>query len=954
MRFPFTGTRSRQQMKNFYSSDSYGVKFLAAAGISLLFILIFYPGFVFLKKTPMLGMGWELMDPVVSFANFEPSFRVFRYELLEHGNMLWSNLRSMGLPLLANDIHAAPMFPLTLLLCWLPPEYFWNIFVVARLLLMGMGTFLLARNFLRFQTIPAAFFVLCFIYSFFVLQWMNHSWQNGLLAGIWYLNFLYLLPGVSRPPYRRKRFLVVLGLTVSVYSMVTCGFPESAAMSAVLVVLVYTPFFIQLLFAGRIRLRHYIFDLVIAHCIGFALSAAQVFSIFEMLSLYEAADQRGTYGLRQFHLQDFFPFWAEKIGLITGAQPPLFKDSRAYLGLVPLLLFLLGCGWVVKNISRLDYRQVGAFLCGIFIMLKYFPFWDAFNRMVGNLPVLRESYFFVYFFSIFLWFFAYFVAQGMQALLAEDGAGATSGRYAWSGLVLLSAAAVVGLLWLSVPILYQVSLPELLQDSRNSNPLVILAVFLGAFIVAEIIIYARINQILRLGAGWLLLSLAVIEFFIVLPRDFRPLPLGFAEQSRNLALQLQSREIAPAEVRIQDPDGIYVSGGIATIDNGAPAVLPARLFVFRRTLFDVRGGYFPVRATRFDYSWAMTSTGLFPSGEYIAGSADPPWNTLQSGEEKQITIDEVKVNGLDFTGRQGIFSGNDTIYLRGWAVDSQKDNPEVPQVFIVFRSGNRQISWPAVRMYRPDVAYHFDDRSVMHAGWHQHIPLKMLSPGRYAILVRATLDGGNSYFEKDTGLAVNIRKAAEVPPDDQPGAGRAGSSVQFAGSTTRGLVYYDNRALPRAYLAGRCRPVAGFPEAVRHIRDKETFRLGDVFVEDLPASEQDICLAVGNGEPSRVAIEVDRGKEVALGPVTGPGVLILNDNYYPGWQAFDRVSGERLQIRPANITVRAIVLPEEKEYNITYLYEPEWLGLVQLMAGGALLGLTGLFFLALGRRQKSL
>ncbi|HER63590.1 MAG TPA: hypothetical protein ENO11_06405, partial [Desulfobacteraceae bacterium] len=79
-------------------SDNSSFRVFEAAAVSFFFLLVFYPGFLFLKTTPMLGFSWELMDPVVSFANFEPSFKVFQYELVHHRNLLWSNLRSMGLP----------------------------------------------------------------------------------------------------------------------------------------------------------------------------------------------------------------------------------------------------------------------------------------------------------------------------------------------------------------------------------------------------------------------------------------------------------------------------------------------------------------------------------------------------------------------------------------------------------------------------------------------------------------------------------------------------------------------------------------------------------------------------------------------------------------------------------------------------------------------------------------
>ncbi len=45
--------------------------------VACLLVVIFYPGFVLLKNTPMHSAGWELMDPIVSTINFEVSTGMF-------------------------------------------------------------------------------------------------------------------------------------------------------------------------------------------------------------------------------------------------------------------------------------------------------------------------------------------------------------------------------------------------------------------------------------------------------------------------------------------------------------------------------------------------------------------------------------------------------------------------------------------------------------------------------------------------------------------------------------------------------------------------------------------------------------------------------------------------------------------------------------------------------------
>ena len=88
---------------------------LAFCFSSILNFLV-YPTILLFVDSPMLATSWTLQDPVVGPWNFIPGISAFRFELFENGNFLWSSLRNLGTPTLANEIQAAPMFPLTLAL----------------------------------------------------------------------------------------------------------------------------------------------------------------------------------------------------------------------------------------------------------------------------------------------------------------------------------------------------------------------------------------------------------------------------------------------------------------------------------------------------------------------------------------------------------------------------------------------------------------------------------------------------------------------------------------------------------------------------------------------------------------------------------------------------------------------------------------------------------------------
>src|SRR4051812_21496966 len=266
----------------------------------IVIVFIFYPGLFLLTETPLFSKSWTLQDEVVSWLNFIPGISVVRYELFENWNVLWSSLRNMGAPVLSNEIQAAPLFPLTLALLWVPDPYFWNIFVVARTVLMWVGSALLARA-LRMGRIQSLIFVACFAGSVFVARWINHPWQNGFTVGIWFLLFVVRAFPLASVPWDTSRFLNTLGVAVSTYATITCGFPEASALAAVLAILVAIPIFVTFLAArpSAIMFGRAIADLTFGILTGAMLASPQVFALIEHV-VQTAPGYRTATGMVQF------------------------------------------------------------------------------------------------------------------------------------------------------------------------------------------------------------------------------------------------------------------------------------------------------------------------------------------------------------------------------------------------------------------------------------------------------------------------------------------------------------------------------------------------------------------------------------------------------------------------------------------------------------------------------
>ena len=161
------------------------------------------------------------------------------------------------------------------------------------------------------------------------------------------------------------------------------------------------------------------------------------------------------------------------------------------------------------------------------------------------------------------------------------------------------------------------------------------------------------------------------------------------------------------------------------------------------------------------------------------------------------------------------------------------------------------------------------------------------------------------------------------------------------------LLFFNPSALPRAYIPLDCSTSKDETESLRKITDRG-FTIGQAVIEQ-PAGPSSAVCEKHQSAVQPVGITSDRGRSITLEPVSGPTVLILNDNYYPGWQAIDTYSGRDIAIYPANLTFRAMVLTEEKEYQLELRYWPPWLTASLIIS---LMGMTTLMVLTvLGCRR---
>jgi hypothetical protein len=129
------------------------------------------------------------------------------------------------------------------------------------------------------------------------------------------------------------------------------------------------------------------------------------------------------------------------------------------------------------------------------------------------------------------------------------------------------------------------------------------------------------------------------------------------------------------------------------------------------------------------------------------------------------------------------------------------------------------------------------------------------------------------------------------------------------------LVYEDPAALPRAFLAGGARVMEDPAGALAALSDPAFDPRLEVVVHEDPGIPLEGGLVEGGADivewsPDRIrlAARADR-----------PALLVLADNYYPGWEA--TVNGEAQRVLRANHTFRAVAVPAG-EHEVVFRFRP--------------------------------
>jgi len=163
--------------------------------------------------------------------------------------------------------------------------------------------------------------------------------------------------------------------------------------------------------------------------------------------------------------------------------------------------------------------------------------------------------------------------------------------------------------------------------------------------------------------------------------------------------------------------------------------------------------------------------------------------------------------------------------------------------------------------------------------------------------------------------------------------------------TAEGTSLYENKnAMPRAFLVNEVLEVRDQRQAIEIMKDKEYDPHKSVVIETGEEGREELASGAG----SAAIIEDKRNRVLIEIEAQDDAMLVLSDNYYPGWLAF--IDGRRVEVFKANCTMRAVRVPAGR-HMVSFEFAPATFRL-SVYVTAAMLILIGAAFTAILVRQR--
>ena len=325
----------------------------------------------------------------------EPNLLLLRYQyFIEHVLPLWNPYQGYGVPLAANQ-QSQPFYPLTVaLLLQIGPRSY-NLFLLTRLFLAGMGSYFFLRFFVSFWAgIAGGITSMLAGYYILFLTMPQLSVEVLVPASLWAAEYLL----------RRRDYRSLVAFAITLLLVFFGGMPESALM---LCVLLYSYLLFRIVSDASLRAswRSAISQLAAGTSAGVALAAFFLLPFWEFMHRSFDLHQPHNIGGQITGLS------ADPFGLsiFTYLFPLLFGPPfqgvfgiRNYVGLVAFFLLIVAVVAAARSQARrseTDDTQLRAitwfFFCFTFLLLAKRYGTPGLNA-IGNLPFFQMLNFLKY------------------------------------------------------------------------------------------------------------------------------------------------------------------------------------------------------------------------------------------------------------------------------------------------------------------------------------------------------------------------------------------------------------------------------------------------------------------------------------------------------------------------------------------------------------------------------
>ncbi len=329
----------------------------------------------------------KVVDPGAGAWFSEPEFGLLHNQYFQEKTLpLWNPYQGYGQPLAAN-MQSQPFYPVTLaLIVHLTPKTY-NWYILIRLFIAGIFSYLYLRLFVSFFAALAGGVTTMLTGYYMLFLTLPHLSVDVLLpAGL--VAAEYLL--------RRRTYKTLIAFAVFILLVFLGGMPESAFL---LFVFVYCYLLFRLLWDRELRTdwRSHILRLLLASAVGIALSAFFLLPFLEFLRHSTNSHDPAHTGYLLGLIHD-----VPNLSIVTYLFPLLFEDAignvaaqvhsatRAYFGLISFALIVIASVRMWRRTADRD-RTLNAItgfflLCVLLTLLKRY---GLLINSIGALPLFR-------------------------------------------------------------------------------------------------------------------------------------------------------------------------------------------------------------------------------------------------------------------------------------------------------------------------------------------------------------------------------------------------------------------------------------------------------------------------------------------------------------------------------------------------------------------------------------